>query len=327
MQARWAARFVLRGYRMTTIRVIPSLLRDEASRASQAADELRVAAASLASSADCLRDPHAREQLAGRIGGLAADANREGQVLAGLVDGMGATLASRAAGFEAADNASGSALQAAFSPSNPAHPSGLSALFGDLEHLLLPFVGLILRPGGPDGPLMGTTLLMPGGSGDQVAWTPISTGVTFAPGGGGGRAGGAISASDALSQAFDVLKASLSTISLLVTTIGLDVAKVFVSGIDFFLRKLPAAEQAFRRWEDYNRNTEWQDWDKATSDQYRKEALAALDNLGLTWIKDVIDAVAGKIPESSHLGQAAKKAYEAIGAIDDWMVALRIESH
>jgi len=122
-----------------------------------------------------------------------------------------------------------------------------------------------------------------------------------------------------LDTVFDVLKASLSTISLFVTSLGLDAFKVFLGAVDFFLRKLPNAEAAFRRLEEYNRQ---ENWDRATAAQYQEEARKALEELGVSGLKDTLDLIADKIPKSDAIDEALKKAYDAIGAVGDWIEAL-----
>jgi uncharacterized protein YukE len=122
-----------------------------------------------------------------------------------------------------------------------------------------------------------------------------------------------------LDTVFDVFKASLSTVSLFVTSLGLDAVKVFAGAGDFFLRKLPNAEAAFRRWEDYNRQD---NWNRATADQYQEDARKALEELGVSGLKDTLDLVADKIPKSDVIDEALKKAYDAIGAVGDWIDAL-----
>jgi uncharacterized protein YukE len=124
-----------------------------------------------------------------------------------------------------------------------------------------------------------------------------------------------------LDTVFDVFKASLSTISLFVTSLGLDTVKVFAGAADFFLRKLPNAEAAFRRWEEYNRLDNW-DWDRATADQYQEEARKALEELGISGLKDTLDLIADKIPKSDVIDEALKKAYDAIRAVEEWIEAV-----
>jgi uncharacterized protein YukE len=122
-----------------------------------------------------------------------------------------------------------------------------------------------------------------------------------------------------LDTVFDVLKASLSTISLFVTSLGLDAVKVFAGAADFFLRKLPNAEAAFRRWEEYNQQD---NWDRATAAQYQEEARKALEGLGIGGLKDTLDLIADKIPRSDVIDEALKKAYDAVNAVAEWIEAL-----
>jgi len=122
-----------------------------------------------------------------------------------------------------------------------------------------------------------------------------------------------------LDTVFDVFKASLSTISLFVTSLGLDAVKVFAGAADFFLRKLPNAEAAFRRWEEYNRQD---NWDRATAAQYQEEARKALEELGIGGLKDSLDLIADKIPKSDVIDETLKKAYDAISAVKEWIEAV-----
>jgi|GEM_PF-3271360 len=131
--------------------------------------------------------------------------------------------------------------------------------------------------------------------------------------------GGTTVSLPSLDTIFDVFKASLSTVSLFVTSLGLDAVKVFAGAGDFFLRKLPNAEAAFRRWEDYNRQD---NWNRATADQYQEEARKTLEELGVSGLKDTLDLIADKIPKSDVIDEALKKAYDAIGAVGDWIEAL-----
>lgn len=133
---------------------------------------------------------------------------------------------------------------------------------------------------------------------------------------------GPIVSRPSLDTVFDMLNASLSTVSLFVINLGLDAVKVFVGAIDFFLRKLPNAEVAFLRWEDYNRQD---NWDRATADQYQEEARKALEELGVSGLKDTLDLIADKIPESDAIDKALKKAYDAIGMAGDWIETLDTE--
>lgn len=122
-----------------------------------------------------------------------------------------------------------------------------------------------------------------------------------------------------LDQVFDLLKASLSTIALFVTSLGLDAVKVFAGAADFFLRKLPDAEAAFRRWEEYNRQD---NWDRATSLQYQEEARKALDELGVAGLKDAMGLLVDKLPKTDAVEKALGKLYDAVGAVDEWIGAL-----
>lgn len=93
---------------MTTIRVTPASLREEANKTAAASAELRSVGNHL--SGCRFQDPHAQEQLGNRLGGMTADACREAQSLASLLDASSATLVARASSFESADTASASAL-------------------------------------------------------------------------------------------------------------------------------------------------------------------------------------------------------------------------
>ncbi len=128
-----------------------------------------------------------------------------------------------------------------------------------------------------------------------------------------------------LVEIFDVLKASLSTITLFVTSLGLEAVKVFTGAVDFFIVKVPKAEKAFQRWEEYNRRP-LTDWDRETAQQYEEEARKALEDLGIGALKDTLDLIADKLPAKENIDQVLKKIYDAIGAVQEWIEALGGES-
>jgi hypothetical protein len=122
-----------------------------------------------------------------------------------------------------------------------------------------------------------------------------------------------------LVETFDILQASLSTVALFVTNLGLGAAKVLTGAIDFFTIKLPRAEDAFQRWEEYYRRP---DCRRETELQYREEARKALEELKIEWFKDTLDLVVDKLPAKRVVQQALTKIYDAIDAILDWIEVL-----
>lgn len=123
-----------------------------------------------------------------------------------------------------------------------------------------------------------------------------------------------------IGQLFDGLKASLSTLALFVTSAGLDAVRLAMGTGDFFLRKMPRAEQAFRKWEDYN--SQFEDWDRQTADKYQEEARKALEDLGVAGVKDALDTIVDKLPKTADVQKLLGKIYDSLGSIQDWADAL-----
>lgn len=123
-----------------------------------------------------------------------------------------------------------------------------------------------------------------------------------------------------LIDAWDTLKAEISTLGLLLNNSALKGVSVLTGAFDFFLLKLPQAEEAFSRWEEYNR--QMAGWDSTVAAQYEFEAKKALDDLGLAGIKDILDTIVDFLPKTGAVQSVLGKIYNSLGVFIDWTDAI-----
>ena len=118
---------------------------------------------------------------------------------------------------------------------------------------------------------------------------------------------------------FDVLKAIFSTIKLfLEKNPFLEGADVFIGAFDFFFRKLPEAEKAFRAWEDYN-DLDSTQWDIQRSHELQQDAREALNSLGLDTFKDSFSLLTDKFGDNQLIQEAIVKLKDVTYTVEDWL--------
>lgn len=124
-------------------------------------------------------------------------------------------------------------------------------------------------------------------------------------------------------QIFNVFKASLGTLILFGKNIKLEGLSVIVDSLNFFVIKMPKAEQAFQRWEEYNNRVD--DFDINTAHALRADAQKALEGLGISTIKDTLDSIVVALPKTTEFQNLLDDIYKSLGAIQSWLETLKKE--
>jgi uncharacterized protein YukE len=134
------------------------------------------------------------------------------------------------------------------------------------------------------------------------------------------------SSSSIVDQSVDTIEAALSTIKLFIKKNPLfESIGIVVGGLDFFLRKMPTAERAFKAWEDYN-NSDLSQWNSQRSHELEQEARKALDELGLGTVKDTLSLLTDTLGENKIIGDAIVKIKDVAFTATEWVKVLDNDS-
>lgn len=125
---------------------------------------------------------------------------------------------------------------------------------------------------------------------------------------------------EGIGKIWDGAKAVINTAGFITNNTVLKGVNEAAGTIDFFFKKMPETEAAFRAWENYNRKLDG--WDPVVARQLQENAKKHLEALGLSGVQDAVGKITERLGEEKLIREAIVQLNGAVSVVTDWIGAL-----
>lgn len=125
---------------------------------------------------------------------------------------------------------------------------------------------------------------------------------------------------EGIGKIWDGAKAVINTAGFITNNTVLKKVNEAAGTIDFFFKKMPETEKAFRAWEDYNRKLDG--WDPVVARQLQENAKKHLEALGLSGVQDAVGFITKELGSHQLVRKSIEELNDAVSVVTDWIGAL-----